>query len=131
MALSRMDHRDVLERLCRICGRIAITKTMKTKYNCGEFLLELARAFGVSTEADDPNVHPEHFCHACKLILAKSTKSNSHKHHAHTFAGWCAHSEDNCEVCEHFAGLQRGGRPKKGKRTPGRPSQDTVWTTSV
>lgn len=119
----RMDHRAVLERLCRICGRLSITKTMKTKYLCKDFWQKLTMVFAISTQPDDPNRHPTHFCHACKLAMVKAVNQNSFQHQTITFQGWCAHAEDSCAVCEHFAGLQRRGqgRPKKVKRTPGRP----------
>lgn len=114
-----MDHKAVLEILCRVCGRIAITKTQKTKYNCTDFL-ELSTVFGLSVDEDDPLKHPAHFCHACKIVMGKAISKPHFRHQTSTFEGWCTHHEEDCTVCNHFSQLQRGGRRKKMK-TPGRP----------
>jgi hypothetical protein len=44
-----------------------------------------------------------------------------YQHMTAVFEGWCNHAEDSCRVCEHYHSLQRRGRPKKVKRTAGRP----------
>lgn len=114
-----MDHSDVLERLCRVCGKCVTGKSVKTKYHCQEFLDELERVFKVSAGTDDPHMHPKHFCHSCKRIISKA--GPYYKHRTVVFEGWCAHEDNSCTVCQHFARIQRGGRPSKTNRTPGRP----------
>ena len=117
-----MDHSTVLERLCRVCGRLLVSKSIKTKYACREFLDQLHAVFGISARDDHPNTHPTHFCHACKVVTQKATDT-SYQHRTSVFEGWCSHEEgeDECSVCQHLTSMQRGGRPKKIKRTPGRP----------
>lgn len=92
-----MDHKAVLEILCRVCGRIAITKTQKTKYNCTDFL-ELSTVFGLSVDEDDPLKHPAHFCHACKIVMGKAISKPHFRHQTSTFEGWCTHHEEDCTV---------------------------------
>ena len=119
-----MDHRAILEMLCRICGRTIVMKSYSTnKHSCMDYQGELHRAFGITPLSDDPTIHPVHFCHACKLVLTKSTKL--YQHRTTIFEGWCIHSEVDCTICEYYSRIQRGGRPKKLKRTPGRPSYNS------
>lgn len=117
---ARMDHSKVLKKLCRVCGRLLVTKAMKSKYLCGDFTDQLLTVFGVS--ATDPDIHPVEFCHACRVVLQKSASDREgYRHRTNIFTGWCTHAEDSCGVCEHYQQLLRGGRPKKMKHTPGRP----------
>lgn len=115
--LYRMDHTTILERLCRVCGRMLRTKSVKTVYCCNLYLEDLHTVFGLAG-SDDPNTHPKHFCHACKVVVDKS--KTGYRHNTTVFEGWGTHTEGNCAVCLHYQALQRGGRPKKAKR-PGRP----------
>ncbi len=105
--------------MCRVCGRLLFTKSVKTKYLCKEFLEQLHTVFGISAESDDTTIHPIHFCHACKVVIHKF--SSSYQHRTAVFEDWCSHLDDSCAVCQHFNLILRGGRPKKAKRTPGRP----------
>ena len=113
-----MDHATILERLCRVCGRMLRTKTMKTVYCCNDFVDDLRTVFKLAG-SDDKLIHPQHFCHACKVVVDKSKASYHHR--TTVFEGWSTHTDNNCTVCQHYQALQRGGRPKKIKRTPGRP----------
>lgn len=117
-----MDHSAVLERLCRVCGRSVVTKSVKTKHACKDHLDELYEVFGVAAGIDDPLKHPTHFCHSCRAVLykAKATK-HTHQHQTILYNGWCIHVDGSCGVCDHHTAIQRGGRPKKIP-TPGRPS---------
>lgn len=79
--------------------------------------------FGISTLSDDKTVHPQHFCHACKIVLFKASSSlKPYQHRTVVFEGWCNHTEASCTVCDYYLTIQQGGRPKKSKRhSPGRP----------
>ena len=117
-----MDHKDALEKLCRVCGRMVVTKSVKVKHLCKDYADKLTVVFGVSTQSDDENIHPRYFCHACKIVLMKASSTVvSYQHRTVVFMGWCSHVEGSCTVCQHFLSFKQGGRPRKVKRTPGRP----------
>lgn len=105
----------MLEKLCRVCGRSVTTKSTKTNYPCKQHLDDLERVFGLSARMDDPDMYPTHFCHSCKRAISKAG------HNIVQFDQWCTHEDTNCTVCEYYGTLQRGGRPPKTNRTPGRP----------
>lgn len=110
----------MLEKLCRVCGRLLATKSMKTTYLCTDFLRQLQMVFGILARLDNPSVHPSRFCHACKVVMQKY--KGKYQHRTSVFEGWSSHTDsDGCSTCQHFQGIQRGGRPKKVKRTSGRP----------
>ena len=44
-----------------------------------------------------------------------------YQHRTVVFEGWCSHVEGSCQVCQHYQSFQQRGRPKKVKRTAGRP----------
>lgn len=110
-----MDHRAVLEKLCRVCGRFVTTKSTKTKYLVQQYLGELETAFGVMAREDNPAIHPTHFCHSCKRAIPKSGHTNIH------FNNWTPHQDSSCTVCVYFGNLIRGGRPSKSSLQLGRP----------
>ena len=117
-----MDHRDALEKLCRVCGRHVVTKSVKVKHLCADCVDKLETVFRISTSSDDANTHPWFFCHSCKIVLLKaSSTAKSYQHRTIVFGEWCSHNEGSCSVCQHYQMLQQGGRPKKVKRMPGRP----------
>ena len=119
-----MTHRTALERLCRVCGKSTITKSLKTKHVCSEYNESLRSVFGVDTTEDSPTAHPREFCHACQIVLRKA-QSEGYKHRTVVFEGWSEHN-DSCSVCQHFELLQKGGRPKKAaQHINGRPRHDS------
>ena len=78
--------------------------------------------FYISIESDSPDIHPQFFCHSCKIVQHKASSAvKQYQHMTVVFEGWCTHAEDSCQVCEHYHLLQRRGRPKKVKRTAGQP----------
>lgn len=115
-----MEHSTALEKLCRVCGKCVTTKEVKAKYLCTDYQGSLEAVYGIDTTHDNPNAHPQYFCHACKNILHRS-KAQGYKHQTTPFQDWCEHDSESCSVCTHFATIQKGGRPKRVKRTPGRP----------
>ena len=118
-----MAHATALEKLCRVCGRLVITKA-KTKYQCTEHSSSLSSVFSVDITQDSSTVHPQYFCHSCKTVLNKS-KSSEYKHKTTVFVGWSEHREGSCRVCQQLELLKKGGRPKKAGQTTGRPSNDS------
>ena len=122
---NRMDHSGILERLCRVCGRLLVTKSVKSKYLCKDFCDQLHTVFEIEAKSDHPCIHPTHFCHACKVVVQKYTK-HSYQHRTSIFKEWCTHQEGSCCVCQHYSTFHTGGRPKKVKRTPGRPSMISI-----
>ena len=116
-----MNHSAALERLCRVCGKSVTTKSVKTKYLCLKHVDALEQAFGITVNSDDPNAHPTYFCHSCKRVMDKVGPYYQYK--TVLFEGWCPHTDErHCTVCDHYKTIQRGGRPPKPARTPGRPS---------
>lgn len=120
-----MEHSSVLERLCRVCGKAVCTKSAKVKHLCSEYSDELMTVFGISTNDDDPSVHPQHFCHQCQLTIHKAKTKRDYNHQTVPFNRWCSHVEGSCCVCEHYSRLHKAGRPKKLQRT-GRPPAVSV-----
>lgn len=121
-----MDHIAILEKLCRVCGRSVVTKSVTTKYNCEDHLDALHTVFGVAARLDNPLSHPKYFCHACKTVMYKATtRKQPLQHLTIPFVGWCVHVDSSCGVCEHYSSIWHRGRPKKTSRTPGRPPMAT------
>ena len=116
-----MEHRTVLDNLCRVCGKAAQTQSATVKHSCTQHTENLMRVFGISIDNDDPDTHPQHFCHPCHLVIHRAlTYGGDYKHRTSAYDGWCRPVEGSCRVCEHYCKLQKGGRPKKLVRT-GRP----------
>ena len=105
-----MEHRTVLDNLCRVCGKAAQTKSAKVKHSCTQHTENLMQVFGISIDNDDPDTHPQHFCHPCHLVIHKAlTYGGDYKHRTSAYDGWCRHVEGSCRVCEHYCKLQKGG----------------------
>ena len=117
-----MDHRDALGRLCRVCGRQVVTKAVKVKHLCADFKEQLMEVFQIATASDNPDVHLQFFCHSCKIVLLKASRAvKQFQHMTVVFEGWCHHVHGSYRVCEHYQSFQQRGRPKRVKRTAGRP----------
>ena len=117
-----MEHTTALERLCRVCGRSIVTKSVKAKYSCSEYEESLKSVYGIDVRKDSPTIHPQYFCHACKNVLHRS-KAQGYTHQTIPFNEWSEHVPGgSCCVCRHYSMIQKGGRPKKMKCTPGRPA---------
>ena len=118
-----MAHVTALERLCRVCGKSVITKA-KTKHLCTKHSSSLKSVFSVDITQDSPTIHPQYFCHSCKTVLKKFA-SSPYEHKTSVFVGWCEHRDGSCSVCQQLESIQKGGRPKKGHHTTGRPRNDS------
>ena len=119
ISVSLETHTDNLKVLCRICGRkLKITKELyESSYAVVDFREWLLKNFGLNTEKDDSQIHPQRFCNLCYV---SSGESGSDFRVTRQPIAWEAHSEDNCTACSTLRLLQKGGRPKKSKR--GRPA---------
>lgn len=56
--ITQMEHSTVLENLCRVCGKVVLTKSNKIKHPCSQYTEEFQGVFGISTDEDKPEVHP-------------------------------------------------------------------------
>ena len=128
MAMSDSEfHQKELQRHCRVCASVMEDHSRSQfGYNCQEqhnqsLLLKL----GVNVMADQPDVHPTHFCHSCR------TKAS---HHLETTTSsitpfdWKPHNS-NCTTCIFFQKQRKGGRPKKQRKNRGRPQSQIHLTT--
>ena len=122
--LIQMAHSAALERLCRVCGKSLVTKAVKVRYLCSEYEDTLQTAFGIDTTRDSPDIHPQYFCHACKNVVHR-TRTEGYQHRTELFQEWDEHKDGSCNVCRHYDNLRKGGRPRKGRHTPGCPSNDS------
>ena len=104
-----MEHSTVLDNLCRVCVKAILTKSAKVKHSCTQHTENLMRVFGISIDNDDPDTHPQHFCHPCHLIIHKArTYGGDYRHRTSAYNGWCRHIEEgSCRVCEHYSELQK------------------------
>ena len=50
----QIRYRVILEKLCRVCGKLMATKS---GHLCSNHLDDLLNVFGVSAESDNPNMH--------------------------------------------------------------------------
>ena len=119
-----MAHAEALEKLCRVCGKSLVSRTVKAKHLCLAYGESLRSVFAVDITHDSSTAHPQYFCNACKIVLHK-TKSKDYEHRTVVFNEWCEHRDDSCTLCQHFESIRRGGRPKKHPHTTGRPCSDS------
>ena len=63
-------HAVALQLLCRVCGgKLTPTKKRRTVYVCADYKSDLLTTFAIDVNLDDPQVHPPHFCHCCKVAV--------------------------------------------------------------
>ena len=91
---------------------------------CCDYGESLHSTFGIDITRDSPTIHPQNFCHVCKNVLQRA-KTEGYQHRTSPFVEGNEHIEDSCNVCHYFDTLQKGGRPRKAKRTPGRPPNNS------
>ena len=112
MADLDMEHRNNLNKLCRICGKVLpkhsnqiVTLDLKIK---------LQEAFPTDFSSDKLDIHPTHVCNNCYSKL--NNFENRGSMHCMFPVSWEPHSH-NCGVCK----TNKGGRPSKSKGRKGRP----------
>ena len=120
-----MDHKGILEKLCRVCGRQVVTKSSRVKHLCADYENKLQAVFNLSMASNNVDTHPRFFCHSYKIVMFKSVNAvrpyRLYQHRTAVFKGWCSHTDGSCMVCQHYKSIQVGGRSKKVKHTAGRP----------
>ena len=64
ISMSLKTHTDNLKVLCRICGgKLKKTKELyESSYAVVDFREWLLKNFGLNTEKDDSQIHPQRFC---------------------------------------------------------------------
>ena len=125
-----MDHhKQILDRLCRICGQNV--QRYKTKYISTKHTTKLSLV-GIDPSMDNPVVHPAYFCHGCYTTLArKEAASKTGKVFSTTLAvcSWEIHYDNGiCKTCKKIEEIKRGGRRKKLSTFSGRPITNKLTT---
>lgn len=127
-------HKSAINSSCRVCGGLLNSKTRKYGRHLPTFDInknqasELQSVFGIHVENDDES-NPKKMCWACYKIVNRSRSDGSETSvaisHSVKAVLWSPHNS-NCEVCERFLALRKGGRPKKLAKNRGRPSKICV-----
>ena len=114
------EHRRHLQKHCRICKR-GWTRIHGVKETLNHNELEVSwqalflEILTLDTTADDPYVHPPHFCHTCHQSLMQVIKNPSLSCNIQV-QQFRPHSDSSCDLCKYHTKGAGGGRPKKKKR---------------
>ena len=122
MAQTTNTHNEALAKLCRVCGQL-LSAAGRSTYCTKSSQSLLKSVFGIESEHDDPQVHPQRYCHHCRGVTYHTGKKEGglYKHHTEVFR-WSPHTDEGCQICGHVKQLAKGGRKKKtSKRHIGRP----------
>ena len=128
-------HQKQLPLHCRVCGQRLVKR--KEWYECKAFAADLHIAFPLTPLTDDPQVHPEHFCHCCHHSMQRVISARAggvHHRCALTPFVWAVHTNEgwtisillrnimynNLQVCEQFNVSAKG---HARKHTVGRGHQ--------
>ncbi|XP_035686133.1 uncharacterized protein LOC118422598 [Branchiostoma floridae] len=116
------SHIENINRLCRFCGDLNLTKAEKDKklsaLNCEQYAPKIKDIWGIEIARDRPYLHPKFFCRKCRSRLYNPPKFARAKRiswYPHTFGNDCMH-------CEKVQSLTRGGRRPMNKSS-GRPKK--------
>lgn len=92
-------HKNELAKACRVCGmRIRKAKGRDRSYFVVEYTRELTEVFGLSTSDDDEHIHPQSFCHSCRVFMRSwHTRGNDTPAVGRVFL-WEKHTEPHCMV---------------------------------
>ncbi len=75
---------------------------------------------------DQKDTHPPSFCSTCYVKIGQYTKGEEHVRSVLVVQRWSPHTEgEGCQICQMFAGQQRGVRPRKERKNWGRPGQSS------
>ena len=120
--------------LCRICGgrlsnqRVTYEGTKHTNGLIGAFLVDVSQ--------DKPDVHPARFCNNCYRAYRQHEKLESEEKDYNCsvqIPQWNEHT--NCDMCNKFTNIKKGGRPKKATKNLGRPkhteAEDNVTRAEI
>ena len=109
-----MEHREVLLKLCRVCGESI--HRFRVSYSCKAKKDDLHTAFLITIDEDNEDIHPPHFCDGCYAGMKRKIKATENKKicmQSLKLFQWSAHSDSNCTTCQKLATIKKGGRPKK------------------
>lgn len=101
----------------------------RVSYACLDHQDSLIKAFSVRVQEDMDTVHPVRFCMRCNSMMRKKLKSMEERKpylQSTIIFEWAKHELD-CKTCNHFNILQKGGRPKKGTKNRGKPSENSRY----
>ena len=62
-------HQEALNKLCRLCGRLAFGKNNSSATLCTKYIKEAGRAFNVNIWKDDELIHPRYMCWRCTRVM--------------------------------------------------------------
>ena len=111
-------HCKHLNKLCRLCGKIALTYRDKrrgyTTYQCSNLSKDILTVLGIDVSTDDDRYHPQTMCHQCYKVLQRTRQTGS-VHLRARVPAWasfprCGGGAATCGVCARYGQLLRGGR---------------------
>ena len=117
------EHYKRLNRLCRLCGQLSVSKKKAKTIFCSRFENELKEYFDIDTLREcDGITYSNTVCHKCyKKILHLKAKSNTDPSEKVAKSTcdlvWSKFNPSvptaQCNTCERYNKLLRGGRPRK------------------
>ena len=109
-------HVSILSLCCRIGEEKSASMSVRTKYRVADHTESIFAVVHLNVSKDEPNVHPDHVCHTCKLVMdcsATAVGPNFARGGCRPVKKWEQHSEIKCSVCT----------PSKPGRKPKRATQ--------
>ena len=82
-------------------AKVGEEEKKKECYECKAFAVDLHIAFTINTLIDNPQVHPEHFCHCCHHSMQRVISARAggvHHRCALTPFVWAVHTNEGCKV---------------------------------
>ena len=90
-------------------------------HSCADHKEELWSTFSISIDKDIPDIHPLNFCEGCHVLRKKSRATKPYLQSLELFQ-WEHHTDsEECKTCAKLNVIMKGGRPKKGRKSTGRP----------
>ncbi len=118
ISLFKMNHIDILSKLCRICGQRVQLKKEKSKGKNGykpkqvkSYHSQILEFYSLDTRLDNHDLHPSSICRICyqRLMNFKSKRANEEKNldkyrncAQSTNVIWKHHDDKSCTVCSLF-----------------------------
>ena len=73
-----LQHKDILNKLCRICGERAKRGNEKsTPKRCTDYHSETFQVFRLNTNEDNETCHPPYMCFRCFTMMKKSLRTQN------------------------------------------------------
>jgi len=126
-------HQKNLQSMCRLGGgklHKGYDGRSSTEYLVSSHVVEIMRCYDLDVRADDPSIHPTHFCGICKASMSRfvcttssvTSESDISTEEFETPAGcgplmsWSSHKRTQCLTCEKAEKNSKGGRPAGAKK---------------